>query len=211
MDRRRFLLSAAGVVSAAVTPTVSHAHSEQCVSAYHPQFVQVAPCVVGLRPGPLPRQECQNWCWAACSESIFGLAGFQVDQTRFVEKVYGNASRCEPANGPMIKNGIDGRWVDERGRRFWANLQIVMDTFYGIGHPQPLAVVWNELNQGRALMTGALGHAVLITAMEYIRTPAGPETTAVIVRDPWPGSPNRRLMTPQEFFNVSFLATLRLS
>ncbi len=129
---------------------------------------------------------------------------------RFVEKLFGGGLVCNAATGPMIKSAIDGSWTDELDNSFNTNLGIVMDTQFGIGHPQPLSVIWQELNAGRALITGTLGHAVLITALEYVRTRRGTQTTAVIVRDPWPDSPNRRVLSMQEFHNVSFLATLRV-
>lgn len=73
-----------------------------------------------------------------------------------------------------------------------------------------MAVVWNELNAGRALIVGSLGHAVLLTAVQYTRSNMGVRTDAVVVRDPWPQSPNRRLFSLQEFQGTQFLATLRV-
>lgn len=209
MNRREFFCSATAGVLTLALPNTSLAQTEQCQPSFHPQFGPVTQCAVGLRAPNMPRQECQNWCWAACCEAIFGVAGHRVDQLQFVRKLFGGSLNCSTATGPMIKAAIDGPWVDEFGNNFRARCGIVMDTQFDVSHPNPLSVVWDELNAGRGLITGTLGHAVLITAIEYIRTPAGTQTTAVIVRDPWPYSPNRRVLTPQEFYNVSFLATLR--
>ena len=194
-----------------VLPRAVSAQTERCGTVFDPSFGQVTKCSVGIPIYSTPEQECQQWCWAACCEAIFGLADFRVDQLRFVEKLFGGGLDCRAATGPMIKNAIDGFWTDERGNSFWASAGIVMDTQFGIGTPNPLSVVWQELNAGRALITGTLGHAVLITALEYIHTPNGTQTTAVIVRDPWPFSPNRRALSMQEFQNVNFLATLHVS
>lgn len=209
MDRRRFILSATSCAAVSLAAE-SPAQTEQCAQVFHPQFGQVVQCAVGLRLNRTPPQQCQNWCWAACCEAIFGMSGYRVDQLDFVRKVFGGNLTCSTATGPMIKYAIDGAWRDAAGHRFNAHCGIVMDTHMGVFHPQPLSVVWDELNAGRGLITGTLGHAVVITAMEYVRTPMGPQITAVIVRDPWPYSPNRRVMSPQEFYNVSFLATLQV-
>lgn len=207
MDRRGFLfgLASAGIAA----PLAGAAQTEMCQQVMTPAYGWASHCAVGVRVTQTPRQECQYWCWAACSDAIFGLAGYRVDQTEFVEKVLGSANVCQPANGPMIKRGIDGGWIDATGRRFNATCNIVMDLDAGISHPSPMDVVWNELNQGRALIAGSLGHAVLITAVEYMRTNYGTQTTAVVVRDPWPGSPNRRTFSTQEFYGTRFLATVR--
>lgn len=208
MHRRQFITSAA---ASALLPNTGLTQSELCGPFFHPEFGNVAKCAVGLPLDGTPPQECQNWCWAACCEAIFGMSGYYIDQLLFVQKLFGGALSCSTATGPMIKSAIDGSWIDSSGLSFNAYCGIVMDTHYGVHHPNPLSVVWDELNAGRALITGTLGHAVVITAMEYVRTPVGTQTTAVIVRDPWPFSPNRRVLTPAEFYNVSFLATLRTS
>ena len=209
MNRRQFLSSATATTVSLSVPGAGIAQTEQCRVFSHPQFGQVQQCGVGLKLNNTPRQECKYWCWAACSEAIFGMAGYNIDQKQFVQKVFGGNTSCSTATGPMIKAGIDGVWVDKSGQEFGANLGIVMDTQFGIAHSDPVSVIYKELNAGRALITGTLGHAVVITAMEYFRTPVGPQIQSVIVRDPWPRSPNKRILSQQEFFSANFLATLR--
>ena len=110
----------------------------------------------------------------------------------------------------MIKNAIDGPWSDDAEKNFRARCTVNMDTTRGIYHPNPLELVWSELNAGRALIAGSLGHAVLIAALEFDRGALGYFPKAVIARDPHPSNPNRKVFSQQEYYNTSFLATLRV-
>jgi hypothetical protein len=219
MKRRSFILGAAATVAAPgatlsrpndSSPIGASPLQERCGPPMHTPQGPVANCEVGIPIYQTPRQQCQQWCWAACCEAIFGLAGFDVPQTRFVQRQFPDMA-CRPAQGRQIKDAIDGRWTDRRGRSFRASCNIVIDASAGIRHPNPLALVWDELNAGRALISGSVGHAVLITAMQYTRSRSGVTTNAVVVRDPWPNNPNRRVYSRQEFYGVNFLATLRIS
>ena len=61
-------------------------------------------CEVGLEIGPVVTalQECQNWCWAACIETIFALRGYRVPQQAIVEKVYGSPDACRTATSAQM-------------------------------------------------------------------------------------------------------------
>lgn len=206
MDRRRFML---GALAAG---TAGNASAE--IACYQGPLHYQQTCDVGVIIGeiPTPWQECQQWCWAACVETAFALEGYRVSQQMMAEKLFGDPYVCQPANGPMIKQTVDGPWTDLDGRRFRAQLNVVMDLDYGIGHPNPMSVVYEELRAGRPLLSGSVGHATLITAMNYTETPGyPPNTNAVILRDPWPYSPNKRAMTVQEFYGVRLLATFSVA
>lgn len=211
MNRRNFLAQIASGVAVATIPDISSAQTQICQPFFHPQFGWSEMCEIGSKITQTPRQECQVWCWAACCEAIFGLAGLNIDQKVFVQKVFGGNMVCQAADGPMIKHAIDGKWTAQNGQSVFATANVVMDSQFGVYDPQPLRTVYQELSAGRALLTGTLNHAVLITAMKYIQTQTGIEPLEIIVRDPWPMNPNRRVMTPQEYHNVSLLMTLRLS
>ncbi len=212
MRRREFLL---GSLSSVAVPSFAFAQSERCGPVQPIPFGLMQGCEVGIPITSTPLQNCQQWCWAACCEAIFSLAGFSVSQETFVDKLFGSSNVCAPANGTMIKKAIDGPWIDQDGNSFYARCDIVMDASTGISNPNPLAVIWDELNAGRALISGSLSHAVLITAMQYTKINQGVRTDAVVVRDPWPGNHNpitgnRRVYSIQEFYSVDFLATLRI-
>ena len=68
-DRRWFLLSAAA--SLAAPPARAD------IACYAPVSPYARPCEVGIPIRQVvPAQECQNWCWAACIETIFLLSVF---------------------------------------------------------------------------------------------------------------------------------------
>ena len=210
MDRRKFML---GAGAGAVGLTTEAAAEIACFPG---PWANQQTCDVGVIIGdmPTPWQECEQWCWAACVETAFGLRGYSIDQQTLAAKVFGDPYVCKPANGPMIKHAVDGYWTDLNGYQFQANLNIVMDLDYGISHPNPLNVVWEELRAGRPLLSGSVGHATLITAMNYTEMPGSgypPQTNSVTLRDPWPYTPNKRYMTPQEFYGVRLLATFSVS
>ncbi|MEM6622894.1 MAG: hypothetical protein AAF674_11745 [Pseudomonadota bacterium] len=206
MDRRRFLLSAA--VAGLSTPSLAEIACNQGPGHYQQT------CDVGVIIGNIatPWQQCKLWCWAACVETAFGLRGYRVNQQMMAQKLFGDPYVCQPANGPMIEHVVNGNWTDLNGRAFQARLDIVMDLDRGISHPNPMGVIWDELRAGRPLLSGSLGHATLITAMNYTQAQGTtPQTNYITLRDPWPESPNKRLMTPQEFYGARLLATFRIS
>ena len=82
MDRRKFLLG--GAASTTLLPGISSAQTETCKARWSQKAGNYESCAVGIPISSTPRQECPNWCWAACCEAIFGLAGYSVGQTQFV-------------------------------------------------------------------------------------------------------------------------------
>lgn len=168
----------------------------------------VRTCQVGVNIGPVPtaQQECQNWCWAACIEAVFALHGHWIDQQVLVEKVYGSPNACRTATGNQIANAITGDWVDGRGSHFRARAEVLADLSMGYAQPNALAKIWDELARGKPLINGAREHATVLTAMTYLQDTAGrTQLTNLTVRDPWPYSPNRRDLTPNEVYGTFFV------
>lgn len=205
MITRRKILS--GIAASAIATPV--AADMRC-------FPQLFPwqrtCEVGI---PIKQffkaQQCEQWCWAACIQTVFKLNGFSVTQRNIAKRVYGEPPACQPATGPTIKQAVDGKWRDANNNRFRARLNVVFDLQYGITHTNAMSVVWSELQAGRPLIVGTNGHAVVITALRYTeRTGYPTHTDGVLVRDPWPYSQHRRLLSPQEFFGAAYLATIRI-
>ena len=64
-----------------------------------------------------------------------------------------------------------------------------------------------ELDKGYPLIIGALGHATVLTAANYIKWRDGfMRLTELTVRDPWPDNPNRRTLTANEVQGAFFVA-----
>lgn len=187
----------------------------------------VRACVSGVRDVPMVSQRCPQWCWAACAELLFALQGYKVPQEQFVQKVYGIGPNCSPAVGKVIATAITGTWYDTDRKRLFAIASPIMDLSLSPGarHPAPMDVVRTELDSGRAVIAGTLGHAIAITALEYYENSLGQgKLENVIVRDPFPyeamgqkppyferRGPNKFVMTPQQFFNGHLLMTVQFA
>lgn len=195
MNRRDFLV---GALALPTLPTAASA-AATCSPSY---------CEVGIPNINVTKaQECPQWCWAASISAIFALHNHYVDQKAIVAKMFGPTLPCVPATNPVMFNAINGPWVDSQGRQFWAQGMLLHDAYLGTV-PHSNLIILNELAAGRPLLSGAVGHATVVTAMRYLSTPMGPIPLSVTVRDPWPGNPNRRDLSPQEVMGTAFLASV---
>jgi hypothetical protein len=67
-----------------------------------------------------------------------------------------------------------------------------------------------DLSANMPLIVGAMGHAMVLTALTYWRDVYGRgQVVDAVVRDPWPGR-GRRSLTPQEWYSVNFLIRIRV-
>lgn len=212
-SRRNFLGGASsligGAFSASMFPGLARADLE-CSQPFPFNGGLVRECVAGFRiPRFTARQECDQWCWAACIEAAFNLYDYRVDQRRIVEKLYGPAAPCLPAIGPGIANAVSGEWESDDGDYFYADLRVHTDVTFGIADPFALGNASRYLADGVPVIVGALGHATLLTAMKWAEDNFGQQRLLeMIVRDPWPGNRNRRLLSPQEFYGTSYIAAV---
>jgi Papain-like cysteine protease AvrRpt2 len=124
------------------------------------------PMAAATPPRMLPvqfvKQEQDNWCWAACSEMLFGLLGFTVNGTVLHQCDLASAQfhgNCCAAPGSSVCN--QGCWPEN------------VYNFYGINYsrveyPLPTSGVQTEINGGRpvevylAWSGGTAAHVVLI-------------------------------------------------
>lgn len=170
-------------------------------------------CTVGLKIGvETVRQRCEWWCWAACIEAIFNLNGHQVDQEVIAEKLFGSAAVCAPALPEEILYAIEGYWVDGDGKEFYASGQQLANLGRTSWGGEDVNLVIEELKQGRPLVNGAVGHATVLTAVTYEQERYfNPVLREIIVRDPWPDSPNRRALNVLEIAGSFFVAKVTVS
>ena len=203
IPRRQFLTTLIGAAAYAAT-----ARAERVCMPYD----DVEVCEVGLKIDPhvtTAQQECLYWCWAACVESIFALGGYRVSQEDIVRRVY-DQPVCAPAFGPTIAAAASGAWQTRDGHRFTTDAEILIDANEGIWRPDAAAVAAQELTANRPLILGALNHAVLLTAITFAQDRTGNyRILQAVVRDPWPTSPNRRVLTEAEAQQMFFLAAVR--
>lgn len=130
-----------------------------------------------------------QWCWAATISGVFAYYGHPVSQVRIVRDAYGGIFNM-PGSPRAIMNSLNRPWVDDAGQP----IRVTADIF---------TVNWmtaaQDLARSEPLIVGSVGHAMIVTATEYLRYPNGDgQTTSVIVRDPWPTNQRRRFLTPRE-------------
>lgn len=209
MNRRQLLSCAGASVAASFLPRSGSA-ALQC-TPFNQQGIQL--CQAGLQIAQFrtAEQQCANWCWAACVQTIFLLNGYHVDQRSIVGRLYPSLD-CLTATGYEIATVTSGSWTDIRGHRFHARVNPLLDLSMGIANSNASSQVASELAAGRPLINGALGHATVLTAMTYLRDQFGRgQPQEIVVRDPWPFRQNRRFLTAQEAQTTFFIAAVHIA
>ena len=204
INRRKFLAPSIG---AGLFPVTSAQAALSC-TPFNGNGVQQ--CTAGVQIGTTSTalQECKNWCWAACISTIFSINNKKVSQQRIVEKLFGTDT-CSTATGLSIISTINGEWETDNGVSFSASASPLLDLSFGVNNSEAARMVAQELAQGRPVINGALGHATVLTAMTYLVDVYGrgiPQE--IIVRDPWPGNQNRRMLTAAEAASTFFIASV---
>ena len=166
----------------------------------------VRQCTVGLPTGFIQyvraakQQQASQWCWAACIQMVFAAHGFKVPQQVFVQQTFGGIVDM-PGQPHQILAALNREYVDTDGKRFRA---------HGDSFSVNLATARDDLFNRQPLIVGALGHATVLTALSWVENNMGAtQVTQAVVRDPWPGNPSKRLLAPQEWFNIMFAARVR--
>ncbi len=201
--------AAAVLVALALTTSVSPTHAgERCQP---PDHLGNVTCEVGIpsdRLEPITSQQAMSqWCWAASISMIFGYHGHALPQERIVQSVFGQLVDLPAMNGMVMSRSLARPWTDAKGRPFQAKVR-VFDVHAGQFEVDTNTII-AELREERPLLVGTVGHAMVMTAMRYVRSPWGQlQVIGATVRDPWPGRGRRDLqwheMQPQ------YLATVDL-
>lgn len=207
MIHRRDLI--AGLAAAFVLPRAARAEI-----TCQPRGGRQEVCQAGLQFTPdmkTAEQQCQFWCWAACIETIFAIGGFEIRQQDIVTRIYGSPV-CVAADGPTIANAVSGQWRDTKGRSFRSGCDVLIDHQYGVWRPDAHLIAARELTANRPLILGTMSHAVLLTAMTFSRDGySNTQVGEMVIRDPWPTNPNRRILSAYEAGQISFLATVSVA
>lgn len=206
MDRRQFLKlssGAAGISALCMSETAS-----ALLSCSPFNFQGVQQCEAGIDSGlayvsaaSVGGQHMNQWCWAACIEMVFRYYGLRVPQEAIVQQTWGGIVNL-PGQPHQILANLNRPWRDATGRDFYVS----GDSFSA----NPITAA-QDLSQNMPLIIGTMGHAMVLTSLQYVRDQMGNgEVTSAIVRDPWPGK-RRRVLSAQEWVNTSFLARIRVS
>ena len=210
MNRRTFLT---GMTVSAVSSVLALPQSANAlIECSRPDRTGNQLCQVGIDPriatimaqevGP---QRQNNWCWAACIEMIFRYYGYVIPQEAIVQQTFGTV-RDKAGTLQDILYNLNTLWNDSKGRHFQVQSG-VLSVEYGIAA--------EELKQDRPLILARagqpVGHAMLLTALEYQRYSNGNGyVTQAIVRDPAPGQ-GRRTLSPEEWNNVIALVWVHVA
>lgn len=226
--RRSLIAGLPAVAATALLPRLASAGFE-CAT---PNSAGTRTCTAGVRLGNVEtaRQLCENWCWAACIQAVFGMHGREVAQLDVVRKVFGN-TECSPATTRGILGAINDTWIDRSGARFRAKAELLdIGAQFAIGSimavpksadlviesamkawatPGAQAIV-AELEAGNPLILfrgpppgERIGHIILLTAATYVKPASGGVTLKELtIRDPAPGTQNRRTMSASEALRI---------
>jgi hypothetical protein len=167
---------------------------QRCVAGINSDILNVTGR--GLDP-----QEFNQWCWAASIQAIFHYYGHSISQERIVQETFGQVINM-PAQPNVILAALNRYWVDDSGRQF----MVQANSFSA----SPITAA-QDLASDNPLIIGTMGHAMVLTALEYERNGYGQGSViTAVVRDPWPDNARRRVLSPQEWINTRFLARIRV-
>jgi Papain-like cysteine protease AvrRpt2 len=180
----------------------------QCSAFQDSDYGPVQQCEAGIPTTELhtvaavDRQHMSEWCWAAAISGVFAYYGHPVRQEEIVRSAYGAIVNAR-GTPDAIMGALNREWTDDNGNRFSVESDAVSGNWRTLSQ---------DLANGEPLIVGSLGHAMIVTAAEYVRDQYGDgQLEAVIVRDPWPDNPQRRLLTPREMASVQMLIRIRVT
>lgn len=184
ITRRGFLASSSGL---ALSGLAAANAGERC--AFVPAMGQQA-CEVGVDLDRFDEvyaaQRDSQWCWAASASMLFAYYGHPVEQGRIVETVYGRVVNLPAFSTRTISALLSRQWEDDDGEMFEVQMHGAYDPFMGFNSLSN-AVLVSELSQEHPFIYCNRSHCMVLTALAYVRTPAGPQPYNAGFFDPWPG------------------------
>lgn len=146
-------------------------------------------------------QYADQWCWAASIETVLNYYGYNISQREIVFQTWGRLLN-NPGTPQQILNALNRSYTDQNGRQFR-----VSATSQNISY----AAAAQDLANNNPLIIGTLGHAMVLTAVEYnVDRFGNGSIVGAIVRDPWPNNFGRRVLTPQEWHSTSLVVRIRV-
>ena len=146
---------------------------------------------------------------------IFANLGHVIRQQQVVERVFGGLV-CEPAEtGRTMAYALSDQWTDVLGLPFQSRVVAAYDQMAGVNRITNTFIV-DELKSNRALLYANRDHAMVVTAVEYVDAPKGPNVYRVGVLDPYPTNRSFRSLNPLEMIpaflggHMTFLAAVHL-
>lgn len=138
------------------------------------------------------RQRSQNWCWAACTQMVLNYQGVNASQEQIVARVFGSQVD-RPGSAQNIVQGASGWYVD--GRTLSAksdNSMIPQKLIDDLVNKYPLVI-------GLSMPGQDVGHAYVLTGLSFQKQGNSIYPRSVILRDPWPDNPSRKVISWDDF------------
>ena len=142
------------------------------------------------------KQKQENWCWAACIQTVLNYHGLGVTQEQVVERSVGDLVDVPGGPREMMRSLNGVIYSPDNG------YTRVSSTFGGTSAKEIRNYLANDnpLIVGLSVPGRRVGHAYILSAIYYKQDSRGeviPEK--VVLRDPWPYSPSRQEMSWREF------------
>lgn len=204
MHRRRFL-SSLGLSAGALALSRLAGASQSCGPVVATPYGPLQQCTAGIESITFQQafQKMPEWCWAACISMIFSFHGHEVSQERIVTETWGQPMNM-PGQPSDILRDLNRAWKDDDDDHF----QVTGDSL-SVNNLSAVA----DLLDDEPLIIGALGHAMVLTALtSNVNVQTGAfQIVQAVVRDPWPSNGGRRALSPMEWGNIAFAARVRVS
>jgi hypothetical protein len=148
------------------------------------------------------RQKGNFWCWAACIEMVLKFHGMEISQESMVAKIHGSLVD-KAGNSMQILQALTGTGPNAAG----GTSAVYAEGYTGLYH-----YFIQDLINGYPLIVGLnygtnIGHAVVLTAVSFSSDMMGRYyPISVVVRDPWPDSPDRQEIPFQAFIQGCFFS-----
>lgn len=223
ISRRNVLLGSAAILGVNLLPEIASSSGQSKSTLVESKPSQNS---VSLRyitsisvPEPVP-QGCENWCWAACLESLFLYSGYKVSQTRIVKHLSHGRAECRTATPAGIYLAGQNDWVDDHNKVFISRSAIWYDKQFGGAFGNFHASIVKQLLDGKPLIIGAIGHATVLHKIDWVVNKTYDNNGLIVgeaykilrarVMDPYLKIDANRLLTDNELRNTSYIGGVEI-
>ncbi len=163
-------------------------------------------CIAGINSNVLDIaaydiQYANQWCWAASIETVLNYYGYNISQYDIVYQTWGKIVNM-PGSSEQILSALNRNYIDRNGNHFRVEATAINVT---------PARASQDLANDNPLIIGTMGHAMVLTALEYDKDRFGNGNVInATVRDPWPKNHGRRVLSAQEWYSTDLLVRIRV-
>jgi len=148
-------------VAIALLAAADISHAKKYGSNMLQQLPQGSVTVEGLTPAT-PRQNCENWLWAAEVETILKAQKIDLPQTYWITQAnLGEVCVDAPVDLEAIASLIERDYQLEDGSKFH------LTALRTVGAPSDMGHIISSLRQGRPFVLLWKGHPLLVTGLVY--------------------------------------------